>query len=52
MLHDPNNYHEPMVFRPERFIPTEDHAPELDPRNIAFGFGRRYVGLANTLNLH
>lgn len=41
MAHDPDNYSEPMEFRPERFLATEDAAPELDPRNIVFGFGRR-----------
>ncbi|EAU84014.2 cytochrome P450 [Coprinopsis cinerea okayama7 len=38
MLHDPRVYHNPMDFKPERFLgPT----PEPDPRNACFGFGRR-----------
>ncbi|KAE8153917.1 cytochrome P450 [Aspergillus avenaceus] len=39
--HDPELYHEPMEFKPERFLSTKDHAPEQDPRLIVFGFGRR-----------
>lgn len=30
-----------MAFRPERFLETPTHKPELDPRNFIFGFGRR-----------
>lgn len=30
-----------MTFRPERFLETATHKPELDPRNFVFGFGRR-----------
>lgn len=30
-----------MAFRPERFLETATHAPEPDPRNFVFGFGRR-----------
>ncbi|EAU84016.2 cytochrome P450 [Coprinopsis cinerea okayama7 len=38
MLHDSMVYHNPMDFKPERFLgPT----PEPDPRNVCFGFGRR-----------
>ena len=40
MLHDPREYSDPMEFHPERFL--GEH-PELDPRAIAFGFGRRWV---------
>ncbi|KAF9531077.1 cytochrome P450 [Crepidotus variabilis] len=38
MLHDPQVYSNPFVFRPERFLGPQ---PEPDPREIAFGFGRR-----------
>lgn len=42
MLHDPEIYHEPTVFNPGRFIEGISGRPaELDPRAIAFGFGRR-----------
>lgn len=30
-----------MTFNPERFLATDGHEPDLDPHNIAFGFGRR-----------
>ena len=30
-----------MIFRPERFLETENHKAEPDPRNVIFGFGRR-----------
>ncbi|KAJ9267651.1 hypothetical protein DTO212C5_5890 [Paecilomyces variotii] len=36
--HDPSIYHDPMAFKPERYLsPT----PEPDPHSLAFGFGRR-----------
>ncbi|KAL4898353.1 cytochrome P450 [Aspergillus ambiguus] len=37
-LHDPEVYHDPMTFKPERFLGS---TPEPDPRKFAFGFGRR-----------
>ncbi|OOQ83920.1 O-methylsterigmatocystin oxidoreductase [Penicillium brasilianum] len=37
MMHDPSIYHDPMTFKPERFLDS----PEIDPHSIAFGFGRR-----------
>ena len=40
LLHDPRVYHEPMEFKPERFLGPN---PEPDPRNACFGFGRRLV---------
>lgn len=40
-LHDPDIYHDPMAFKPERFLKTADNEPERDPRTILFGFGRR-----------
>ncbi|GLI79146.1 hypothetical protein PoHVEF18_007474 [Penicillium ochrochloron] len=41
MMHDPTTYDDPMAFKPERFLETEGHVPEMDPHSIAFGFGRR-----------
>jgi len=34
-------YKNPEIFDPTRYIKTEHHEPELDPRNLIFGFGRR-----------
>ncbi|KAF1811944.1 putative cytochrome P450 oxidoreductase OrdA-like protein [Eremomyces bilateralis CBS 781.70] len=39
--HDPNVYHDPMIFKPERFLPIDGHVPEPDPATYVFGFGRR-----------
>ncbi|KAI1380247.1 putative cytochrome P450 oxidoreductase OrdA-like protein [Hypoxylon crocopeplum] len=39
--HDPNIYHDPMTFKPERYLGTGGREPEPDPRVFAFGFGRR-----------
>ncbi|KAJ7480162.1 cytochrome P450 [Mycena galericulata] len=41
MAHDPRVYTNPMSFDPERFIAKEGKKPELDPRDMSFGFGRR-----------
>ncbi|KAF9464583.1 cytochrome P450 [Collybia nuda] len=38
---DPNIYKSPDLFSPERFLATEAHTSETDPRNFMFGFGRR-----------
>lgn len=43
MAHDPEIYSEPFKFKPERFLGVDGRKPELDPRAIAFGFGRRSV---------
>ncbi|OJK03520.1 hypothetical protein ASPACDRAFT_49667 [Aspergillus aculeatus ATCC 16872] len=40
-MHDPRTYNDPMTFEPERFLSLEGKSPELDPRKMAFGFGRR-----------
>ncbi|KAI9934766.1 hypothetical protein ASPWEDRAFT_654684 [Aspergillus wentii DTO 134E9] len=39
--HDPDIYPDPMAFKPERFLNTENHIPERDPHLLSFGFGRR-----------
>jgi len=39
--HDPNVYHDPMTFKPERFLSIDGHEPEPDPHRFVFGFGRR-----------
>ncbi|OQE34915.1 hypothetical protein PENCOP_c015G06813 [Penicillium coprophilum] len=40
--HDPTVYHDPMTFKPERFLTTPDRkVPERDPHMLVFGFGRR-----------
>ncbi|OCB88748.1 cytochrome P450 [Sanghuangporus baumii] len=39
--HDAETYHDPMAFRPERFLGVNGRAPETDPRTLVFGFGRR-----------
>ncbi|KAJ3506940.1 hypothetical protein NLJ89_g6580 [Agrocybe chaxingu] len=39
VMHDPKMYHEPFAFRPERF--TNEGSAEPDPRQFAYGFGRR-----------
>ncbi|KAJ7485390.1 cytochrome P450 [Mycena latifolia] len=41
MAHDPEVYTKPMAFDPLRFIASEGHVPERDPRDFVFGFGRR-----------
>jgi hypothetical protein len=34
-------YPEPFKFNPDRFLTGEGRTPQLDPREVAFGFGRR-----------
>jgi cytochrome P450 len=42
MLHDPETYPEPLVFKPERFANLSvQESTAKDPRNFVFGFGRR-----------
>ncbi|KAJ5753209.1 hypothetical protein N7520_010126 [Penicillium odoratum] len=38
IMHDPELYHDPMAFNPERFLKVN---PEMDPHGFVFGFGRR-----------
>ncbi|KAJ7160982.1 cytochrome P450 [Mycena filopes] len=38
---DPKAYPDPGEFRPERFLTTDGHVKEKDPRGHLFGFGRR-----------
>ncbi|KAJ5375711.1 hypothetical protein N7517_007717 [Penicillium concentricum] len=40
--HDATVYHDPMTFKPERFLTSPDRKlPERDPHMLVFGFGRR-----------
>ncbi|KAI5116388.1 hypothetical protein M0805_006560 [Coniferiporia weirii] len=43
--HNPDVYQDPLVFNPDRFLPSQNpalgRAPETDPRQFVFGFGRR-----------
>ncbi|KAG1737603.1 cytochrome P450 [Suillus lakei] len=41
MLNDPRTYVNPSQFNPERFLDNDGKDPELEPRTICFGFGRR-----------
>lgn len=43
MTHDPESYHDPDKFKPERFLGENGMAIEPDPRALVFGFGRRSV---------
>jgi cytochrome P450 len=40
-LHDVRDFKDPMVFNPDRFMPSEKGPGERDPRGPCFGFGRR-----------
>ena len=48
--HDSRVYKSPSVFNPERFLPLKGEAPEPDPREVCFGFGRRQVFLGSGPN--
>ncbi|KAJ2989842.1 hypothetical protein NUW58_g3263 [Xylaria curta] len=39
--HDPDIYHDPAVFKPERFLSGNAYEPAPDPEKFVFGFGRR-----------
>ncbi|KIJ61617.1 hypothetical protein HYDPIDRAFT_115784 [Hydnomerulius pinastri MD-312] len=41
MLHDPDVYPDPFLFKPERFLALDGQEPEANPHNGIFGFGRR-----------
>ncbi|KAG1813931.1 cytochrome P450 [Suillus subaureus] len=41
MLNDQRIYANPSQFNPERFLTNDGKEPEIDPRTICFGFGRR-----------
>ncbi|KAG2095906.1 cytochrome P450 [Suillus discolor] len=41
MLNDPRAYTNPSQFNPERFLAEDGKEPEMEPRTVCFGFGRR-----------
>lgn len=42
MLRDPDDYPEPDLYIPDRFMGlSAEKAERIDPRNIVFGHGRR-----------
>ena len=44
MLHDENDYPDPEIFKPERYLKNGLPDPTVrDPATIVFGFGRRWV---------
>lgn len=47
ILHNPDDYPDPSIFNPDRFIKDGKINPDvLDPTTITFGFGRRYASQA------
>ena len=45
ILHNEEQFEEPMVFKPERFLTADGQIDPtiLNPFDVAFGFGRRYA---------
>ncbi|KAG1780027.1 cytochrome P450 [Suillus placidus] len=41
MLNNPRTYANPSQFNPERFLAKDGKEPEMEPRTVCFGFGRR-----------
>jgi cytochrome P450 len=41
MVRDPNVYHEPGTFKPERYLESQSSSEEVNPVDFVFGFGRR-----------
>ncbi|KAG1855193.1 cytochrome P450 [Suillus subalutaceus] len=41
MLNNPRTYANPEQFNPERFLAKNGKEPEMEPRTMCFGFGRR-----------
>ena len=42
MAHNPDDYPDPFVFKPERFLVEDGRPTPPDPRTLVFGFWRRY----------
>jgi cytochrome P450 len=51
-MHNPEIYHDPEEFIPERFIAKPGYEPETDPTSFAFGYGRRLAIYLHWLSLH
>ncbi|KAG1874870.1 cytochrome P450 [Suillus subluteus] len=47
MLNDPRTYANPTQFNPERFLAKDGKEPEMEPRTVCFGFGRRCAQLTS-----
>lgn len=40
-MHGPAMYHDPMAFKPDRFLEIDGRGPEIDLHTFVFGFARR-----------